>query len=433
VLSATPAWSSVSQSLRRLKRLREDTRHAEYPEMESDFSAVWEFSQMLQGSGIAVAEALISAKVLGQFQAYFGPGPITPEQRILQGLSTLSFGLLLRGLSIVETREKIRRFTIELKAQYSWLTLDEADFYFSPGRVNQWLAALNKVLETPEISTLSADTAKSFTEKVERAWHERFAQFFKDGTTIFEPIAGDLICSAAWLGLSRLMYLDLKQVTIANWTELVLRSFTEGASLFQETWTASYSFGMAALFQLGFGAQASDVVNSGQTSQFRAPASVPTQQQQEAIEEIDRWVQSSFTLQVSTVKQGVIVVLDSSEPTVSLAWDWMPSSKYAAFAVRTDQLFELKQALQPIWTNTLIARVIVELSSSTLQNWNSAPISQLSTFPELLSVPYSYFSRSAPPGLPPTSAPLTVSPKSLDAAIDLASPVSGASSNLPLA
>ena len=429
VLSATPAWSSVNQSLRRLKRLRNEARFEAYSEMESDFSAVWEFSQMLQSSGLAVAEALISAKVLGQYEPI--DLPRTSEQVILDGLWILSGQLFLRGLSIGETRDKLHRFMAEMKSAFPWLTFDETEFDFSRAPMNQWGPALNKVLSLPDIYPINRGTAEQFAVEVETRWRERFSQYFQDGTTVFEPGAGDLVCSAASIGLSRLLYLDLKAVSIASWTELVCRSFTDGSSFYPGNWTASPAFGVPALFQLGFGAQTRDFVNNWQIFQISSGVSSRLQRLQESRAEVVNWVQANSIRQLPSPKPGVVVVFDFSDPANLLGLDWIPSSKYAAVMVTKEQLFDLKQALQPIWTPTLISRVIVELASPA--QWNSAPSGQLSAFPELLTVPYSYISRSAPPGLPSTGSPLVVSPKGLDEALELATPVVGHSPNQPSA
>ena len=86
VLKSTPAWTSVQPALRRVQRLWTDEQPEPYGEMESDSNAVWEYSQMLQASGVALAEALISGMIVGQIASGGGSGANMEEQTLLLGL-----------------------------------------------------------------------------------------------------------------------------------------------------------------------------------------------------------------------------------------------------------------------------------------------------------------------------------------------------------
>lgn len=425
VLSATPAWNSVLQALRRLNRLRGEGRVESYSEMEADANAVWEYSQMLQASGTALAEALVAARVLGRL-AQFGPSPPEMlEQTMVQGLTMLRGFLGLRSLSIAETRQKLGRTMAELQAHFPWLAFGGGQFDLKSVPVEDWAARLRAALRNPTLSTIDRTTANQFTEEAERTWLERFTQFFRSGTTQFEPTAADLICGAAWVGISGLLSLDLSEVGIVNWTNLLCWSFVD---MNDASRAASPILGVPALFQLGFGKQVTDCVTSGQFFMAPLPKFAKLQENRSTVQD---WIAAFWTRrQAAAVKPGVVVVLDSSSPLVV---NWKPSAKYAAVAVDKGTLWVLRQALQGIWNPALISRVIVELRPDYPLNPQVSPAADLSAFSELMSLPYSYVSRSAPQGPVPDGYPLVISPKTLDEAVDLAAPISLQTTNAPAA
>lgn len=130
--------------------------------------------------------------------------------------------------------------------------------------------------------------------------------------------------------------------------------------------------------------------------------------------------------QVAGLKPGVVVVRDPY--STALGRDWKPSAKYAALAVDRGTLGRLRQALLGMWTSTLISRVIVELNPAYPLNTQVSSAHVLDAFSEVTSLPYSYILQSAPAGpVPagpvPAGLPLVISPKTLDEAVDLATPI----------
>jgi hypothetical protein len=418
VLSATPAWSSVQQSLRRLKPFWSESRREPYAEMESDANAVWEFAQMLEGSGMALAEALIAARLLGQVASLdYGSQADGHEQDILLGMQVLSYLLNLKGLSIQETRKKLGHAIKELKGAFKWLTFEESEFKFKRDSVEAWAVALQTELKNPELSTLSRGTAGQFAEKLETTWRERFTQFFRDNTTSFEPEAADLVCSAGRILMSTVVRLDLKQTTIANWSDLLLQAFTEDEI---GNWPTSPLFGLPALFQLGFEKQTVDAINNGSLFQTGSVAMAKWPKLQEMRQIVTNWA-LSWSLRNSPIsKPAVVVILDNPRLRLS-GLDWLPSSKYAAVMVGKESLSALRRAMMGIFTPSLFTRVIFELNPDLpLSSQFQSPSALISGYPELINVPYSFVSVSALREVVPSGWSLAVAPKNLDEAVDLA-------------
>jgi hypothetical protein len=250
-------------------------------------------------------------------------------------------------------------------------------------------------------------------------------------TTEFEPMAGDLFCAAAWTGLSILLNLDLSEVTIANWSDLILWSLADVID-FPSQPSPSTIFGFPALFQLGFGKFVSDAVNDGRL--FRLPSVVPSKSQNLTEEqgEISEWVFSASVRKSAAEMPGVLVVLESPNAPP----DWKISAKYSVVVVRNKDLFALREALQGLWTQSMFSRVVVEVTPTpqTPAHVQQPPVDVGSVYPEVSNLPYSYFSRSAPPVLVPTTLPFVNSPKTLDEAMDLVTPaVPPITANAPMA
>jgi hypothetical protein len=416
VLSATPAWNSVQQSLRRLKRLRSDARPEPYAEMEADSNAVWEYSKMLQGSGTALAEALIAARLLGQFAlSNEASNANDQEQKILQGMPALSGCLNLRGLSIRETSEKLQRAIRELQGAFPWLTFEESKFEFTLVSVSEWIAALQAALKNPEMPALNPNSVGPFEAQLETNWQARFSQFFRDDTTSFEPTVADLVCAPASTGLSAVLSLDLNELSLAYWTEVLLWAFAEPLP-YEVRGKTSPLFGFPALFHLGFEKQTMDAVNNGLFFQPKSVAASKWLKLQEVRQTVQEWVLSWSLRKSTVVKQAIVVVRD---PSSALGLDWMPRSKYAGVVVAKDRLLSLRQAMQGIWTPSLFTRVIFELDPRlplTPQFQSSSAI--LSGFSELMSVPYSFVSASPLHETAPAGFSVVVAPKSLDEAVD---------------
>ena len=417
VLRVTPAWSAVQPALRRLRRLWTDERPQAYGEMESDATAVWEYSRMLEASGVTLAEALIAGMILGQIAgAVEGAGANMQEQKLLQGLSILSWQLRLRGLLSADTADQLQRAMEELKTALG-LRFDDAPFTLNAVSVNQWAAAITKTLTDPKLNALSRNTPEVVAANNEKEWRERFREYFRNGTTTFDPKAVDLICAAASTGLATVLSPDLSEVVILNWSALLLQSFADGLYPGQVPFPAI--FGVPALFQLGFGKLVTDAVKTGRMFQPSSVAPSKIQSLRAEQGEIFDWV---FSVRKPPVEMpGVLVVVDGSdEPPL-----WKTSAKYAALMVNKTQLVPLRQALQGIWTQSMFRRVVVEVAPtpptpiSTLVQ--QPPLDVGSLYPEVASLPYSYFSQTAPP-VPVPTTPFVSAPKNLDEAVDLTTP-----------
>ena len=245
----------------------------------------------------------------------------------------------------------------ELKGALPWLRFDEASFNFNVVSVEQWAGALRNALSDPMMNTLNRSMGEVAVPIVEGKWRERFREYFRNGTTEFEAIAGDLFCAAAWTGLSILLNLDLSEVTIANWSDLILWSLADFID-FPSQPSPSTIFGFPALFQLGFGKFVTDAVNDGRL--FREPSVVASKFQSLTQEqgEISEWVFSASVRKSAAEMPGVLVVLDSPNPPP----DWKISEKYSVVVVRKKDLFLLRQALQGLWTQSMFSRVVVEVA-----------------------------------------------------------------------
>jgi hypothetical protein len=411
ILNATPAWTSVQDALRRLQRLRGTARPEAYAEMEADSNAVWEFSQMLRGSGTAIAAALVTARLLGQVWEWSHLN--TEPEKIRFGLWCLSNVLVLDRLSAQETKERLHRVVADIPRAFPWFSFDEASFDLGSVTVPNWSKALRECLSNTGFATVNRTCADTLVFGVEKAWHERFLRFFHDGTTSFEPVAEDLVCGAARIGLTPVLSLDLNEMSLAKWSELLVLSLAGSAPSDAVPGSVPAIFGFPPLFELGFGKDATDYVNSGRAFQSLTI---------EIRAELEDWVRSiGLRRTESQSRLGILVIVD---PTSTLTNARKPSPTYAAIVITPDKLAKLRQALQGVWRQGLISRIVAELNPTlpVSPELQSPLASLVSLFPELATLPYSYISAAVPPGPLPPGFPVVIAPKSVGEAIERISP-----------
>ena len=422
VLSATPAWTPVRSAMNRLRNLTQ--RKEPYAEMASDARAVWEYAQMLRASGTALAAALIVARVLGGVTPYIpaaAQASSNPdEDKILEGLSHLTFQLGLATLPPQQTRERLLRIVADLEKISPGINFDENLFDLAEVSVDQWSTALKATLASPGALNANSGMAQNLAAKVEQAWHDRFRQFFRDGTTSFEPTAEDLVCAAANVGVSSVMPFDLNQMTISSWSFILTTTLGDprpGEQKFPAI------VGFVALVQLGFVKEVIDYINAPANLLAQAQAQSQSQivfELQSSYAELATWIRSMEARRPPEPAKPAVVVITDYTSQITTAWT--PSSKYAGIVTSSYDLPKLRQALQPIWRPNLITRLILEIPAVTSLTSSMPPPSPstVSGFNELLATPYSYIS-AVGPGTPiPSGLPLTISPKTLDEAVDLA-------------
>ena len=423
VLSATPAWTAVRSAMNRLRNLTQ--RKEPYAEMASDARAVWEYSQMLRASGTALAAALIIGRVLG------GVSPFVPaaaqassnpdEDKILEGLSRLTFKLGLATLPPQQTRERLLRIVLDLEKISPGINFDESLFDLTKVSADEWSTALKAALNSPGVLAANSTMAQTLADKVDLAWHDRFRQFFRDGTTSFEPTGEDVVCAAANVGASSALAFDLNQMNIGSWTYILTSSLADPSSAGQKF---PAIFGFVALVQLGFVKEVTDYINAPVNLQAQSQAQPQSQMLfglQSSYAELETWIRSLEARRPPEPAKPAVVVITDYSSQITTAWT--PSSKYAAIVTYPNELPKLRQALQPIWRPNLITRLILEIPPATSLTTPMPPPSPSTVigFNELLTTPYSYISAVGPATPIPTGSPLTISPKTLDDAVDLAS------------
>jgi hypothetical protein len=411
VLSSTPAWTAVQQSMRRLNRLAtaEEEHPEPYAEMEADSNAVWEYARMLEESGPALAAALIAARILGQVAP---PSP-SPERgvAIANGIVTLSNGLNLKKLSPDETRERLLRIARELQELFPWLAFDEARFELRASvddPVKDWNAEVTVVLDRPELIALGPATAEEFRPAVEGKWQERFDDYFRTDARSFEPKAAELLCDAAHIGMSSFLCPDLDEVPLASWSNLLLAAFTDSHS---PSYTASPLFGFPALFELGFEQPTINALNRLQFTSAPLVSPSKAAEFQKILPVAQQWVSSWAFRRPASAKPAVLVILDN----FTLGGDWKRSTDFAAVIVHKNTVNWLRQALQVIWTPGLFERVVIEVTPPVHGPFEfPAPSMLLGTDPELISLPCVYASATPVTATTPPGTTFVLAPKRLD-------------------
>jgi len=417
VLSVTPAWSSVRSAMNRLYSLSQ--RREPYAEMAADARVVWEYSQMLRASGPALAAALIIGKILGAVSGpmYTQPSSNPQEDQVLEGLWHLTYRLGLAGLSAQQTREMLLRIVAELNRIFPGINFEEMSFDLGAVPAIKWSAALRSALDGPAVLAANPAIAQTLVDKVDQAWRERLWQFFRDGTTSFEVTADDLVCAVANVSASSALPFDLNEMTIVGWSYILTACLSDPQSGEISARKLPAIFGFVPLVQLGFTREVYDYINAPVTALTYAASQVPLELQNSR-PELEGWIRSMQARRpAETSRPGVLVVSDGP-----IGFEWKPSSKYAAILTQSYSLPRLRQALAPIWRPNLITRLILEIPPGTSLATPLPPPSPslLGGFPELLNVPYSYISAVGPVIPIPTGAPLIISPKNLDEAVDLA-------------
>jgi hypothetical protein len=212
---------------------------------------------------------------------------------------------------------------------------------------------------------------------------------------------------------------DLSEVTIAGWSYILITCLSDSRPVDTQFKKLPAVFGFVPLVQLGFVKEVADYVNTPLLVPVQSPSPVLLELQA-GRPELETWIGAMQARRAAErSRPGVIVVTDSSS---QLTTEWKPSAKYAAIVTNSFNLARLRQALQPIWRQNLVTRLIFEIPPVTSLTTSLPPPtpSVLSGFPELLNLPYSYLSAIGPSSPIPTGVPLIISPRTLDDAVDLA-------------
>ncbi len=390
ILSGIPAWTSVQLALRRLRRLRDNPSSGPYPEMGDDANAIWEYAQLLRSSGDTLACAIIAARLLGEVS-----GATEPPDKILAGLDTLTKQLGLDTTQAAEIPERVLRAARSVISQsFPDMRVNTASLILR--EVDAWDQEVHKYLDRVDKQPLKVDLPE-LNRKSEAAWRERFSRSFRDGTTVFDATSDDLFPAAARTGLAKFLRLDLGDVSLAAWSNLLISSLTDPKPNEADLQPVSMMFGMPSFFHLGFQRTAATFVENVQKtppSNLSKQVGIPEQTQQ-----LNLWI-AAMTDRIGTAltvrPAALVIVLDRSQ----FMRRWKPSTRYAAVLVDRGKLTSLRDALTPFWHPSFFNRILIEMTSDSpdlaaqLQSGPSAEFT--SSFPDLTKVPITYVFPTTP-------------------------------------
>jgi hypothetical protein len=304
----TLEWRNVEPMLVRLQRMMNDKKG--YDRMSSDRDSVLEFSEILGDFEPHLKAAVMCASALL---------PDVPATAANLKSAENERAKFERALTHVAQILRLSGTDDDLERMNSVLRSTGIELPPVPSDA-KWDQVINLARNWQK-------RAPSQTDKVVQAswdlFKDRFSERFRNRTFIFEPGLNDLVTSLNQFGAGSYFTFDLSTVTIARWTELLLRSL--------ETRGVPKWIRVAAALELGFPQLAENL-----------SASVD-----EDAELASRWIKdyraSAPTTFAAGERRGVLVITPGPD---SLTSSWKPSLRHAAVACTATDFHQLRSSLK---------------------------------------------------------------------------------------
>jgi hypothetical protein len=331
ILGVSPAWPAVQDAMRRL----EDSKGKEekYDKYQEDVLCVRLFAEMLRKNSQTIADALLCGAVIGKASAAEHRG-----ERILLGLDAIS-----RAHRFAEKPDQeVARILEDLRESIGSSRLELLKRTVIPeardeSSLESWEAAMKEALAgVDQENSLDRSALGEIRTRAWRAFSKRVEEFLAGRREPPPPGLNDLIALAAGTLPAALSKFDLREMTLADWSNALVTSLKNTPSmdpLYCPSWV-----GAAALLALGF-----SIPDPSQLLSWLVETKLLGAQ---GLSDVESWlIPMPKRLRMKAPERAALIV---KAPADSLVESWRPSSSSAALAVTPEQAKELLKGLRRV-------------------------------------------------------------------------------------
>ncbi|HKV09021.1 MAG TPA: hypothetical protein VJ725_12835 [Thermoanaerobaculia bacterium] len=309
VIPTTPAWPTVQTAIANLK-----SKGRNSASFENDVRCVQEYCRLLSRSSEMIAHSLICGLMAGQALK-----EADREQKILIGLDAIARAYRFSEKTDLEVAETLKKI---LQDQWKDDSLPSFQIKALDASLSAWKTTLEdtfKLVEKFPVHDLDYIQGVAWS-----SWLDRTELFFH-ARRLAEPQWIDILAVAAAVPPATLLKLDLREMTITDWSTALVEFFH------RIPWFPDWC-GFAALLALGF-----RPVNWLDLMKWRtriAPVIATDDVKDWELERTYRRAEKWSRRNTAAPSRGVLVI---KKTTGSLVDGWLPSPSIAAAAVTTDQ------------------------------------------------------------------------------------------------
>jgi hypothetical protein len=324
IIPTSPAWPTVQAAITNLERSRDSGQSN--PSLVSDTRCLAEYALLLTKSAGMIADALVCGLVVGKAARVKGRG-----QEILVGLDAISRAHRFTEKTDIEVGQIFTALLGKIRARFPALLVNYTSPIVTELHPRDWQQGVEPTLAHVDDSTLFADAdLDKVHESAWGSWLQRMDLFFK-GERRPEPELNDLFALAAQSKAAVLLKLDLREMTVSDWSAALMASLTGLPRV-----PASYCppwVGVAALLALGY-----RVASWPQLVDWAKHWPLDAKDLEVAGQRLEVWSRSS-----SPPPSRAILILKRT--SASLVDAWVPSTGAAAAVVNAEQTSSLLEVL----------------------------------------------------------------------------------------
>jgi hypothetical protein len=328
LLATSPNWPSLSLALDRLQQFRQTDKP--YEKWDIDQLQVQEYLNMLLPRSPIIGGALALGAAIGA-----AAGIQSSPERILKGLKSLAAVLNFKAI----TTDPVNKIENALTTIDHELLAAKANLTLNRDNLSKWKTNVRRLIKE---KTKGFSVNGQFKQTWETAWLDRFSDFPDLPQVPFPAIKEDVVCHAREIRPAHLLKLDLNQMTLADWSELLLLAL--GGKPPDSLDYAPMWMALPALAQLGFKANIPALAQLlySSDSDFRATYQERTDFDKD-VERINSWLSQVKTTQSEPSPQAAGLFVARSEP--SLIKSWKPSLRYGGLMVEAARLDDFAATL----------------------------------------------------------------------------------------
>ncbi len=237
IISTSPAWPTVQAAIANLQHFASTGQR--YDALQNDIRCVQQYMRLLEGRAETIAHALVCGLVVG-----LASDMKTRGRRILVGLDVISRAHRFSEKTDSEVAETLKNLLLDMRHHPDLSTLMKACPDLSwKGDLKDWSARLGETFSRLDQATLDQGLMIRVRGGSWESWLRRLDLFFQ-GARQPEPELNDLLALAAQSPAARLFKLDLREMTVGDWSAALIETISTPT---YPLWVA-----VAALLALGF-------------------------------------------------------------------------------------------------------------------------------------------------------------------------------------
>jgi hypothetical protein len=327
IISTSPAWPTVQNAITNLRRY--GLTGQAYDSLQNDIRCVQQYARLLEGRADTIAQALVCGLVIGLAVSAKSRG-----SRILVGLDVVSRAHRFSEKTDLEVEQVLTKLLQELRRHEDLSKRMEAcpdKFWKVDSRA--WSADFEKILSRLEMA-FEKGVIDNVHERAWDSWLRRIDLFFQ-GARRPEPELNDLLALAAQSPAARLFKLDLREMTVGDWSAALVEAVVDPH---YPLWTV-----VASLQALGFDdSWITLVLAESSKATNREPKGL-------ALDRLNAW--SRFL--PPSPERSILILKRAGRSPID---GWLPSSNAAALVVSNEQALHLIEFLGR-WTGRAEARL----------------------------------------------------------------------------